>query len=176
MDIRVQELPAADLDRIREIDRSENARFKYVYEAGELQPVEINHQIPRWPDAMVVEAKKMLAPKLADGGVLLGAFGGNKLVGVAVLGGEFIGARSQQLQMAFLYVSNGYRRRGVARKLMDEVCRRAREKGAEQLYISATETESAIGFYLGYGCRLAATVDPALYELEPTDIHLTLDL
>jgi ribosomal protein S18 acetylase RimI-like enzyme len=175
MAIRVQELPAADLDRIREIDRAENVRFKYVYEAGELRPVEINHQIPTWTDAMVVEAQEMLAPKLAEG-VFLGAFGGNKLVGVAVLGGEFIGARSQQLQMAFLYVSNGYRRRGVAKQLMDEVCRHAREKGAEQLYISATETESALGFYLSYGCRLAATVDPLLYEIEPTDIHLTLDL
>ena len=176
MDIRVQELPAADLDRIREIDRSENVRFKYVYEAGELRPVEINHRIPTWPDGMLAEAKEMLAPKLAADGVLLGASDGNKLVGVAVLSGEFIGTHSHQLQMAFLYVSNGYRRRGLATKLMDEVCRRAREKGAEQLYISATETESAVGFYLGYGCQLAATVDPLLYEIEPADIHLTLDL
>jgi ribosomal protein S18 acetylase RimI-like enzyme len=176
MDIRVQELPAADLDRIREIDRSENARFKYVYEAGELRPVEINHRIPTWSAAMVAEAKEMLEPKLAAGGVLLGASVDGKLIGVAVLGGEFIGARSHQLQMAFLYVSNGYRRWGVASRLMDELCLRARARGAEQLYISATETESAVGFYLRYGCRLAGTVDPMLYELEPTDIHFTLDL
>jgi ribosomal protein S18 acetylase RimI-like enzyme len=176
MNVRVEQLSAADLGRIREIDRSESVRLKYVHESGALRPVEINHEIPRWSDAMVAEATEMLAPKLAAGGVLLGAFDRNKLVAVAVLGGEFIGARSHQLQMAFLYVSNGYRRRGIAKKLMDELCRRAREKGATQLYISATETESAVGFYLRYGCRLATSVDPVLYELEPDDIHLTLDL
>jgi GNAT superfamily N-acetyltransferase len=147
-----------------------------VYDHGELRPVEINHAIPTWGESMVAEAKVMLAPKLEAGGVFLGAFVAGKLVGVAVLGGERIGARSDQLQMAFLYVSNGYRRRGIATGLMDEVCRRARQNGARQLYISATETESAVGFYLGYGCRLAETVDAALYELEPADIHLTLDL
>jgi ribosomal protein S18 acetylase RimI-like enzyme len=78
--------------------------------------------------------------------------------------------------MAFLYVSNGYRRQGIARRLMDEVSRIARERGARRLYISATETESAVGFYLDYGCKLAESVDPALFALEPTDIHLTFDL
>jgi ribosomal protein S18 acetylase RimI-like enzyme len=174
--MRIEELKAADLDRIREIDRSESVRFKYVYEHGELLSVEINHEIPTWTDAMVVEAKEMLAPKLAAGGALLGAFAGDTLVGVAVLGGELIGVEANQLQMAFLYVSNGYRRRGIANALMDEVCLRARQKGAKQLYISATETESALGFYFRYGCRLAESVEPALYELEPADIHLTLDL
>jgi len=176
VDVRIEELSAGELDRIREIDRSEQARFKYVYDHGELRPVEINHDIPAWSDAMVAELKEMLAPKLAAGGVLLGALDDERLVGAAVLGGERIGRRSDQLQMAFLYVSNGYRRRGVARALMDEVCRRARERGARRLYISAAETESAVGFYLDYGCRLAESVDPALFALEPTDIHLTLDL
>jgi ribosomal protein S18 acetylase RimI-like enzyme len=156
--VRIEELRPSELGRIREIDRSESVRFKYVYDRGELRPVEINHQIPTWTEAMIVEAEEMLAPKLA------------------VLGGEFTGAGANQLQMAFLYVSNGYRRRGIAGALLDDLCLRARQRGAEQLYISATETESALGFYLGYGCRLADAVNPALYALEPTDIHLTFDL
>ena len=51
-----------------------------------------------------------------------------------------------------------------------------RERGAEQLYISASETDSAIGFYLAYGCRLAERLDPELRALEPNDIHLVCDL
>ena len=176
MGVRIDELKDADLDRIGEIDRSELVRFKYVYEHGDLRPVEINHEIPSWTEAMVTEAQEMLAPKLEAGGALLGALEGDRLVGAAVLGGELIGPQSDQLQMAFLYVSNGYRRRGLARALMDEVSRQARERGARQLYISSAETESAVVFYLDYRCRLAETVDPALFELEPTDIHLTLDL
>jgi predicted N-acetyltransferase YhbS len=174
--IRILELGQGDLGRIREIDRSETIRFKYVYDRGALRQVEINHDVPTWTEEMVVDAIEMLEPKLRESGVLLGAFDDDRIVGVAVLGGAFIGEARDQLQMAFLYVSNGYRRRGVARRLMDEVCVRARQKGARQLYISATESESAVGFYLGYGCRLAQQVDRKLYELEPLDIHLTLDL
>ena len=169
-DVCVVEMDAADLGRIREIDRSESVRRKHVYDRGELRPVEINHEIPRWSEEMVAEATEMLAPKLAAGGVLLGAFAGDTLVGVAVLGGDFIGAQSNQLQLVFLYVSNSFRRRGIARQLMDEVCLCARSRGAKQLYISATETESAVGFYFRYGCQLAEAVDPVLYELEPADI------
>jgi predicted N-acetyltransferase YhbS len=174
--MEIRELPAEQLSRIREIDRSEQVQFKYVYEHGTLTPVEINHDIPTWTDEMVAHSVEMLAPKLREGGVFLGAFDDDRLVGVAVLGGAFLGAARDQLQLAFLYVSNGYRRHGLAGRLMDEASARAREKGARQLYISATETESAVGFYLGYGCRLAEQVDPALYRLEPADIHLTLDL
>lgn len=177
MDVRIEELALADLDRIGEIDRSEKARFVHVPEQGELRRVEVDLAIPNWDIEALERAKNRLAPKLAVGGVLLAAFDGDRLAGVAVLGGELIGARSNQLEMAFLYVSAGHRRRGIARGLMDEVCRRARERGAEQLYIAASDTELAIGFYLGYGCRPAEDVDHAVAaETEPTDIHLTLDL
>jgi GNAT superfamily N-acetyltransferase len=176
MAIRTLELSQDDLGRIAEIDRSEKVRFKYVYERGALRQVEINHDIPTWTERMVAEAVEMLEPKLREGGVFLGAFDDDRIVGVAVLGGAFIGEARDQLQLAFLYVSNGYRRRGVARRLLDEACLLARVKGARQLYISATETESAVGFYLSYGCELAQRVDETLYRLEPSDIHLTLDL
>ena len=176
MTIEIQELGADGLGRIGEIDRSESVRFKYLYDGGALRPVEINHEIPTWSDAMVEDAVEMLEPKLREGGVMLGAVDGDRLVGVAVLAGSFIGEERDQLQLAFLYVSNAYRRRGIARRLLDEVCVHARRKGVRQLYISATETESALGFYVGYGCRLAERVDEELYRLEPLDIHLTLDL
>jgi hypothetical protein len=42
--------------------------------------------------------------------------------------------------------------------------------------VSATSTGSAVGFYLSRGCRLADPVHPKLFELEPVDIHLVLDL
>ena len=176
MAIRIVQLARDQLGRIGEIDRSERVRFKYEYADGALRQVEINHEIPAWSTSMIADAVAMLEPKLRAGGILLGAVDGDRLVGVAVLDGAFIGELRDQLQMAFLYVSNGYRRLGIGRQLMDEVCEHARRKGARQLYISAAETESAVGFYLDYGGRLAQRLDPALYRLEPLDIHLTLDL
>ncbi len=48
--------------------------------------------------------------------------------------------------------------------------------GATSLYVSATPTASAIGFYLGQGCGLADPVHPALYAAEPDDIHLVCSI
>jgi hypothetical protein len=59
---------------------------------------------------------------------------------------------------------------------MDLACAAARERGARLLYISATPSDSAIGFYTSCGARPAARVDPELFALEPEDIHLALPL
>ena len=63
-----------------------------------------------------------------------------------------------------------------AAALWDECVRLARGSGATQMYVSATPTRSAVGFYLSRGCRLAQPVHARLFEEEPEDIHLILDL
>jgi ribosomal protein S18 acetylase RimI-like enzyme len=173
--VNVEELPLDQLDRIAEIDRSETATALYRVVDGGLVREEVHIEVPTWGEELE-RAKELLRWKLAGGGALLGIEDEGRLVAVAALGGRFLGERGHQLELAFLYVSNGYRRRGLARSLMDECARRARERGAEQLYVSASDMDSAIGFYLAYGCRLADRVDPGLYALEPDDIHLVLDL
>jgi hypothetical protein len=52
----------------------------------------------------------------------------------------------------------------------------ARAASATRLYVSATPTGSAVNFYLRQGCVLADPPHPALFELEPEDIHLILPL
>ena len=49
-------------------------------------------------------------------------------------------------------------------------------RGADQLYVSAVPSESAVGFYRSQGFRLADEVHPDLYELEPDDIHMIKEL
>jgi ribosomal protein S18 acetylase RimI-like enzyme len=175
--VTIRELEPRELGRIREIDRSETSRFVYVLEANELRRIEANLDVPTWDGAAVEDATARLAPKLAAGGVLLGAFDCPRLVGVAVLGGEWVGVDPRQRELAFLHVSATDRCRGLAKQLTDALCRHAQRAGAKQLYISASDTESAIGFYLGFGCRVAERVDPAIAaENAPTDIPLILDV
>lgn len=167
--IRIEELGEAGLDRMGEIDRSEEVTYQYLFREGALHRERIDAQVPTWTPETIEKNRHMLLPILRKGGHCLGALAGDRLAGMAVLGGEWLGEEQDQLQMAFLYVSREYRRQGVARKLMDEICRLAREKQANQLYISATETDSALGFYFAYGCRLAPKVDRDLYALEPLE-------
>jgi GNAT superfamily N-acetyltransferase len=75
-----------------------------------------------------------------------------------------------------LHVDAEWRRKGVARALVGEVAEMARRSGAASLYVSATPSESAVGFYLSDGFEPAETPDPAMFALEPEDIHMLRNL
>ena len=44
--------------------------------------------------------------------------------------------------------------------------------GHKRLYVSATESKSAVGFYLSQGFVPTQDAHPDLYALEPDDIHM----
>jgi predicted N-acetyltransferase YhbS len=79
-------------------------------------------------------------------------------------------------QLSWLHVSRPHRRRGAASALWQRAVELSRAAGATAMYVSATPTSSAVGFYLQQGCRLADPPHPDLFALEPDDIHLVLDL
>ncbi len=103
------------------------------------------------------------------GGAAIGAFAGSRLVGIAVIRYQLT---RNMAQLAALFVDSAYRRRGVAKALVEEVSRLARAAGAQELYVSATPSESAVGFYISHGFTLAWPVNAELYEREPDDIHM----
>jgi ribosomal protein S18 acetylase RimI-like enzyme len=75
-----------------------------------------------------------------------------------------------------LFVSKDDRRQGIASHLTQEIMRLAKAHGASQIYVSATPSESAIGFYLSQRFVLAQQVHQDLYALEPEDLHLIRQL
>ena len=74
--------------------------------------------------------------------------------------------------MVSLHVSRDYRRRGIAAQLIQELIRLAQENGARRLYVSATPSESAVGFYMSEGFVPTKHVNKELFDLEPEDIHM----
>ena len=85
------------------------------------------------------------------------------------------GIRPGVAQLAYLHVSRLYRRRGVAARLARELMRCASEPGARRIYVSATPSESAVGFYRSPGFRPTDPM-PELLELEPDDVHMIAEL
>jgi N-acetylglutamate synthase-like GNAT family acetyltransferase len=75
-------------------------------------------------------------------------------------------------ELAALFVSRPYRRRGIARQLMQSVLCRAKRSGAARIYVSATPSASAVGFYQSLGFGLAEQVNAELFALEPEDVHM----
>ncbi|OPZ83538.1 MAG: hypothetical protein BWY74_04429 [Firmicutes bacterium ADurb.Bin419] len=48
--------------------------------------------------------------------------------------------------------------------------------GAKSLYISGAPIKNTIDFYLANGCRLTDEVEKDLFELEPEDIHMEMNI
>lgn len=161
-----------EVELIWTIDRSEIHHRTYELRGGRLVRTPNYFEIPGWrPDAVEKET-----PVLLDcfdrGGTFLGVFDAEALIGLCVLESARVGRGSDQIQMAYLYVSRAYRGRGVGMQLFEAGVSFARESGANALYVSATPTENTVDFYLNRGCILASAPDPRLLALEPDDIHL----
>jgi ribosomal protein S18 acetylase RimI-like enzyme len=173
MTIIIKQLPASDIERIAEIDRSEHVTVLYRAEQGRLVAEEVDMAVPAWyseGDEYSVQAKlKHWRPILDEGGVLLGALDGEQLAGFAILRYRL---DEGMAQLAVLHVSRPYRRQGIAGQLTEEVCRLARADGARSLYVSATPSNSAVGFYTNLGFTLVDQPHPELFALEPEDIHM----
>jgi len=179
--MRVTRLGAADLPRIGQIDRSEPVDVEYGVRDGRLveRPV-VMAEIPAWDPVgsgphSVTAHVEWCRTVVDAGAILLVAVDGDddETAGVAIVDPDF---EPPLAWLAFLHVSRPHRRHGVASRLWEVAVEHARASGAARLYVSATPTGSAVGFYLHQGCELADPVHPVLYEHEPKDIHLVCAL
>jgi ribosomal protein S18 acetylase RimI-like enzyme len=166
--IAIKRMQSSEIDRIGEIDRSEHVTTSYTIRDGKLEAEAVDWQVPRWFDDGPVHSVPgmvgFLSPLLANESKLWGAFDGDALVGVLVYRPHLT---ENMAQLAFLHVSHGYRRQGIATRLTAECVRLAREDSAEQLYVSATPSGSAVGFYQSQGFQLVDKPHPELFALEP---------
>ncbi|MHB1295014.1 MAG: GNAT family N-acetyltransferase [Anaerolineae bacterium] len=179
--MQIRALTWRELPRLAEIDRTEEVHALYRWVDGRLLHDAVQLSVPTWDEEGIRTRIGRLERVVREGGVAFGAFaeeqepgGPDRLVAIAVLSGGFLPDKRGLLELVQLHVSNGYRRRGIASALMIEVLRTARARGAQGLYISASETDSAQGFYASLGARPTDRVDPERFAHEPTDIHMVL--
>lgn len=176
--MEIRHLSPNDLQLIGAIDRSEKVRIGYVVEEGALIASKVNWVVPKWsPDGTdhhSVKAKiDSCRPILERGGILLGAFDDETVTGLAIVEPEF---EPGLAWLAFLHVGRPHRRRGVASALWTEAVGIALASDAHTIYVSATPSESAVGFYLSRHCVLAPAPHPVLHADEPEDVHLIRSL
>ncbi len=176
--IEYRSLNMNDAPLIGHIDRSEHIDLIYEMKDGQMVATRQDHECASWSSSELEELQQRFVNELAEGGYALGGFDNNSLAGFAVLGHQWRGNEKKQLQLDLMYVSRNYRRKGMAAQLMRGLADKARARGATELYISATETRSAVSFYKKQGARLAEAheIDAQLFEKEPLDIHMILKL
>lgn len=158
------------------IDRAEQIDGMYRVLGGLLQLHPARLEVPGWaPEELAAYVWRIEALHDA-GGVVLGAWDGSQLVGLGSLEVGGVGGDRTVLKLDMLYVGASHRNRGIGRELTKLLSVEARARGAKVLYVSATPHRNTVEAYLRMGARVLATPDPKLFELEPEDVHLTIDL
>lgn len=137
-----------------------------------IQPAKERLSRPRWNADQWKSSLEKWATKL-HWDVMFGAFDGDRLVGMGSLRYRLADSMAQ---LVSLHVSRAYRRQGIATRLTQELIRLAQENSARALYVSATPSESAIGFYTSQGFAPTEHVNKELLDLEPEDIHMIREL
>ncbi len=104
---------------------------------------------------------------LEEGGRVLGAFIGGKLIGLVAVAFSPLGSRGQYREMSCLYVSQELRGQGVGRALFDYAKIFVRELGGEKLYVSSHSCVETQAFYKAMGCVEAEEYSQEHVEREP---------
>src|SRR5512143_161250 len=90
MTITLRHLPIGDIDRIAEIDRTEHVSVGYTARDGVLTAAPVDWNVPAWLTTgdgphSVTGMINAWRPILENGGVLIGAFDGERLAGIAIV-------------------------------------------------------------------------------------------
>lgn len=115
---------------------------------------------------------KCLQNTIDTGGAVFGAFDNYVLVGFASIENEIFGSKKEYLQLSSLHISYEKRGMGIGKKLFFLICKKAKEMGAQKLYISAHSSEETQAFYKIVGCVETVEYNSKLVEEEPCDCQL----
>ncbi len=165
----------SELARLGEIDRTEHIPIIYRQQGDQLSEEHQDFDVPPWftdneDEHSVAYHRSFGERHLAAGATALGAFYGDRLVGIGVVTPH---VRPGIAQLALLHVSDGYRGRGVGRRLCELMDDIARAAGDTTMVVSATPSVNTVQFYRSRGFAPTAEPLPELYELEPEDVHLS---
>ena len=171
--ISYRRLEASELDRVGEIDRTERIDTLIVQRGTELEPVTGEFSAPAWRDGdgphSVRAQIEGCEHYLAAGGTPIGAFAGDRLVGIGVVLPHL---RPGVAQLAYLHVSDGFRCEGIGVHLSGALEQIARDAGDRVMVVSATPSANTVGFYRSRGFVPSAEPLPELFALEPEDVHM----
>jgi GNAT superfamily N-acetyltransferase len=172
--VGMRRLTRAELSRVGEIDRTEHIDVLFEQRGTDLvERPGIWNASPWDPDGHgehSVGARRRELERYVDaGGIALGAFAGERLVGISVVVPHL---RPAVAQLAFIHVTRAARGAGVGSRLCAEMDRIARDAGDTVMVVSATPSANTVRFYRGRGFEPMAEPFRELFELEPDDVHM----
>jgi len=174
--VTYRELEYAESELLQQIDRSERIDGIYRQRGGELVLEPRCEAVTPWQGDEFLGYLVRLRRLMESGGCVYGAWVDAELVGLGSLDVSGVNGTPGALKLDMLYVSAGYRGRGIGRTLTGLLAEQALSRGATSLYISATPTRGTVAAYLRMGATVLESPDPELFAREPEDIHLSMSL
>ncbi len=166
--ITYREISIAEIHQhILEVDVSEHGELIYLWQNGELTTKPFVWDRPphnsetwqgNWANVLPLPGVKAW-----------GAFEDDVMLGIIVYRPHLT---VDMAQLDALFVDKKHRQQGIATQLTRLLEQQAIADGHGRLYVSATESASAVGFYMSQGFIPTQDVHPELYALEPDDIHM----
>lgn len=169
-------LEKEELKLLKEIDRSEIIEEKYILEDKILRLEPEFFDIKGWDREEVNFYIDRLIEIYRRKGIAIGAFENEKIVGLGAIDSKLIGRDKDKIKLDLLYISKDFRGRGIGRKIVELLKVEARKLGGKKLYISASNFKNTVDFYISLGGKVAEEVDKELFDLEPEDIHMELEI
>ncbi|MCT8136895.1 GNAT family N-acetyltransferase [Anaerobacillus sp. CMMVII] len=170
--IQYRDLRVEECERVSEIDPSQWIEKVWRNIDGDYQLITINYQEDDWPDGYE-KYRDALIDTINCGGIAIGAFAEDgRLVGFVTLNKEFFGGTANYLLLDSMFVSRDYRNLGIGKQLFQLCAAKAREWGADKLYLCAASSEDTIAFYRSVGCVAAAEINQDLFDNDHRDIQL----
>jgi ribosomal protein S18 acetylase RimI-like enzyme len=167
-----KELSINDLhpDLLQHFNRFQEVKRCWRYENNKWQLKDISF-IDQWDENLKKEiVEEDFKNCINSGGFLWGVFNkANELIAFMTLLPEFFGSSNQYLQLMQIHVSYEYRNMGIGKKLFYLCVDKAKQLGAEKLYISTHSSEESQLFYTRIGCVDAEEINRKIADYEPYD-------
>jgi len=168
--ISIREMKSSEIGRIAEIDRTEHITQYYTLRNGSLEVNDVDWHVGPWDSAKKIKEWIPIAEGYKN---MWGAFDKERLVGFAVYRSYLT---EEMAQFAILHISHEFRKMSIGKRLSEKVLGKARADGKKNIYVTSTPRKSTVDFYQKLGFKLAEQVNEELYELEPDDIHMIMEL
>ncbi len=119
---------------------------------------------------------RCLKNTVMTGGLVCGAFSGDKCKGFVSVEGNPIGSCRQYMDLSSIHVSRDMRGQGIGRELFAIAKKFVQERNVSKLYISAHSAVESQAFYRAMGCVEAEEYDAGHVAKEPYDCQLECDV
>ena len=167
-----------DCRKILEIDRTEVIENILIYKDGRMTLEKCHWDIPDWTKEEKKQRIKGIKLDVDNPNyVVIGAFYNDLLVGYIRMNPVSPKNRERVYELGQIVVSNGYRRRGIATRLMDLAKRRVVEAGEDTICMLCTPAESTVRFYLSIGFEPFDVPDDEIWSWwDGEDIYMEMKL